>query len=283
MRALAVALLALAAGVNAQVAVPPVARVTDLTGTLTPAQRAGLDARLAAFESRKGSQIAVLVVPTTQPETIEQYAIRVADAWQLGRQGIDDGALLVVAKDDRRLRIEVGHGLEGAIPDAIAKRIVAETITPYFRSDDFYGGIAAGVEQIAHVIEGETLPDPERASPRDGERYDSVLTLIGVLAVMSLVFGRAMGVLPAAATSAAILGAVGWFMFGALTIALGVAALMFMISLFLQIWSSAGVSGAVGGRRGGIPGGGFGGGFGGGGGFRGGGGGFGGGGASGGW
>ncbi len=112
-------------------AIPPLkTRVTDITGTLTDGQLAGLEAKLWDFEKRKGSQVAVLIVPTTQPEAIEQYSIRVFDQWKLGRKGVDDGILLLVAKDDRKLRIEVGRDLEGVIPDAIAKRIIVEAIAP---------------------------------------------------------------------------------------------------------------------------------------------------------
>src|SRR5258705_1147429 len=140
------------------------ARVTDLTRTLTPDQSAQLEQKLAAFEARKGSQIAVLIVATTHPETIEQYSIRVAEQWKLGRKGVDDGALLLVAKDDRAVRIEVGYGLEGALPDAIAKRIIEDVIVPRFREGDFGRGISDGVDRILGVIEGEPLPPPE---PRD--------------------------------------------------------------------------------------------------------------------
>ena len=133
----------------AQVAVPELSRrVTDLTATLSADQVAALEGKLAAFEAKKGSQIAVLIVPTTQPEDIAQFGIRVADQWKIGRKKIDDGVILIVAKDDRTLRIEVGYGLEGAIPDAIAKRVIAETITPFFKTGDFYGGIDAGVRQL---------------------------------------------------------------------------------------------------------------------------------------
>ena len=159
-RTLAFALLAVAAAA-AEVPVPALsARVTDLTGTLEAGQRSALEEKLAAFERAKGSQVVVLLVPTTQPETIEQYAIRVADAWKIGRKDIDDGVLLVVAKDDRAVRIEVRYGLEGALPDAIAKRIIEEVIIPRFRAGDFYGGIADGVDRILGVIEGEPLPAP---------------------------------------------------------------------------------------------------------------------------
>src|ERR1700689_2852196 len=127
-----------------EVAVPPLtARVIDLTGSLSGGAVARIESKLAALETKKGSQVAVLIVPTTQPEEIEQYGIRVAEAWKLGRKGVDDGAILLIAKDDRHLRIEVGQGLEGALPDAIANRIVAETITPHFKQNDFDGGVEA--------------------------------------------------------------------------------------------------------------------------------------------
>src|SRR5215212_10936009 len=146
----------------ADVAVPPLSgRVVDQTGTLSPADIDTLTQRLKNFEERKGSQIAVLMVPTTAPETIEQYSIRVAEAWKIGRKKIDDGAVLVIAKDDRKLRIEVGYGLEGALNDLTARRIIDEDITPKFKAGDFAGGISAGVNRIIRVIEGEKLPAPE--------------------------------------------------------------------------------------------------------------------------
>ncbi|MDN5753304.1 MAG: YgcG family protein, partial [Nitrosospira sp.] len=145
----------------AEVAVPPLtSRITDLTGTLSANETAQLEQKLTAFEAKKGSQIAVLMVPTTQPETIEQYSIRVAEAWKLGRKGVDDGVLLVLAKRDRGLRIEVGYGLEGVLPDAMAKRIVDEIMVPKLRQADFAGGIDAGIERVMGVIEGEPLPPP---------------------------------------------------------------------------------------------------------------------------
>ncbi len=150
-----------AAGLAADdlVAVPPLkARVTDLTGTLSRDQAAALEADLAQFEKGRGSQVAILLLPTTQPESIEAYAIRVAEAWQPGRKGVDDGILILVAKNDRKLRIEVGRGLEGALPDAVAKRIIEETLLPRFRSGDYFGGLQDGVSQIKAIIAGEPLP-----------------------------------------------------------------------------------------------------------------------------
>jgi len=144
------------------------ARVTDLTGTLTAEQQSALEQKLAAFEAAKGAQLAVLIVPTTKPEEIEQYSIRVVDQWKLGRgtvngKRVDDGALLIIAKDDHRIRIEVGYGLEGVLTDAMSNRIISETITPAFREGNFYGGIDGGLDQMMKLVEGEALPPPEHA------------------------------------------------------------------------------------------------------------------------
>ena len=137
------------------------AHVTDTIGLLPEARRAALETRLADLEARKGAQVAVLVVASTQPEDIAAYSIRVVEAWKLGRAKVDDGVLFLIARDDRRLRIEVGRGLEGAIPDAVAKRIIAETVAPRFKAADFPGGIEAGVEALTQLIDGETLPESE--------------------------------------------------------------------------------------------------------------------------
>src|ERR1700744_441404 len=145
----------------ADVAVPPLTgRVVDQTGTLSSSDVASLSQTLQDFEAKKGSQIAVLIVPTTEPEAIEQYSIRVADAWKVGRKKVDDGAILLVAKNDHRLRIEVGYGLEGALTDVTSKRIIDEFIVPKFKDGDFAGGIRAGVDRIIKMIDGEPLPAP---------------------------------------------------------------------------------------------------------------------------
>ena len=209
----------------ADVAVPPLTgRVVDQTGTLSSGDIASLTQTLRALELRKGSQVAVLIVPTTQPETIEQYSIRVAEAWKIGRKKIDDGALLVVAKNDRKLRIEVGYGLEGALNDATAKRIIDEIITPKFRSGDFVGGISEGVDRIIGVIDGEPLPAPPPPAPRHVEP-DSALyqflnplnpfTIIFILLLGGMfrrVFGRLFGSL----ASGGLIGLLVWFVFGSL-------------------------------------------------------------------
>ncbi|GAB4166546.1 MAG: YgcG family protein [Rhodocyclaceae bacterium] len=268
------AALGLAFAAWAEVPVPDLtARVNDAAGILSAAERARLESGLAAFETRKGSQIAILLVPTTQPETIEEFGIRVAERWKIGRKGIDDGVIVIVAKDDRRVRIEVGYGLEGVLPDAIAKRIVEEDILPRFREGRFFDGLNAGVARIEAVIEGEKLPEPRAAGQ---PAQDGGASLFGFL-VAALVLGGVLrawlGRLAAGAVVGAGLGFAAWIVFGSLLVALLLAIVMFLVV-------------ALGGMGGGQPGGGWGGmgrgGFGGGG-FGGGGGGFGGGGASGRW
>ena len=265
----------------AEVAVPPLAaRVTDLTGTLAPSQRDTLERELQAFESRKGSQIAVLIVPTTRPEAVEQYSLRVAETWKLGRKGVDDGVLLLVAKDDRELRIEVGYGLEGAIPDAVAKRVVSEIIVPYFKQGDFYGGIQAGVSRLMRLIDGEPLPPPRARDTSWSGIFD--LLPVAFIAVMigGGFLGALLGRLTGAAVSGGIVGVVFWISIGSLIGALVAGIVVFLFTL--AAGSSVGRGGSGGWHSGG-----FGGGSGGwsssGGGFSGGGGGFGGGGASGKW
>src|ERR1700751_4373022 len=162
LRTFFIALLLCWAGVAAaDVTVPPLTgRVVDQTGTLTPSDIASLTQRLKDLESRKGSQVAILIVPTTQPETIEQYSMRAAEAWKIGRKKIDDGALLVIAKNDHKLRIEVGYGLEGALTDVTSRRIIDEVIAPRFKEGDFAGGISEGLTRMIGVIDGEPLPKP---------------------------------------------------------------------------------------------------------------------------
>lgn len=141
------------------------ARVTDLTGTLTAAQQAELEQKLADFEGRKGAQIAVLLVPTTAPEQIEQYSIRVVEAWKLGRKNVDDGALLIVAKNDHTLRIENGYGLEGVLTDVASNRIIQNTMVPLLRQGQYFAAISAGVDQMMRLIDGESLPPITTGSP----------------------------------------------------------------------------------------------------------------------
>jgi uncharacterized protein len=270
--------------------IPPLkARVTDLTGTLNAQQKSALEQTLAEFEARKGAQIAVLMVPTTQPETIEQYAVRVQEAWKLGRKSVDDGVLLVVAKNDRKLKIEVGYGLEGILPDAIAKRIIEDDILPRFRDGDFYGGIRAGVDRIMRVVEGEKLPPPvaRGAHPQSGVHIgDWIIPLVILVlfagGILRAIFGRFVG----ASVVGTLAAVAGWAIIGSLIAALVVGFIAFIFAMLAGASYGGGRSGwSGGGWGGGFGGGGFGGGGfgGGGGGFSGGGGSSGGGGASGSW
>jgi uncharacterized protein len=181
-------LLSVACLAQAQIAVPPVqGRVTDTTGALSAEARQDLDARLAAIETQKGSQVVILLVPSTQPEDLAAFGIRVADAWKIGRGKVDDGVILLVALQDRKLRIEVGRGLEGAIPDAIAKRIISEDIAPHFKQGDFHGGLAAGVSRIAERIGAEPLPPPAAAKQDDVQSLGPIALIALVIIVMVLI------------------------------------------------------------------------------------------------
>lgn len=260
------------------------ARVIDQTGTLRPEQQQALEARLAAFEQSHGSQIVVLIVPTTQPEDIAAYAWRVADTWKIGRRGVGDGVLLVVAKNDRRVRIEVARALEGAIPDLAAFRIIDEFITPAFRRGDFAGGIDAGLERLMGLIRGEGLPPPARDARRGdtpsglGEWLSFVLVGTPIVGgVLSGVLGRRLGSI----ATGGLIGAVGWVVTSSLWLGLLIGGVALVLALALGAGGSRRSGGPI--IWGGGPGGFGGGGFGGGGFSSGGGGSFGGGGASGRW
>jgi uncharacterized protein len=245
----------------ADVAIPPLAaRVTDLTGTLNAQQKGELESRLAAFEAKRGSQVVVLVLPTTRPEEIEQFSIRLAEAWKIGRKGVDDGVILVVAKDDRTLRIEVGYGLEGVIPDAVARRVIEERITPRFREGDFFGGIRDGVDQLLRLAEGEKLPEPAaRGSSRDpvSSLFDYVVPALFFIViaggVLKLVLGRFLG----SVATGALLGLAAFLLLNA--IAAAVAAVMGFLFTFANTgagrggggWSSSGGSSSSSGSFGG--------------------------------
>lgn len=259
-----------------QVAVPPLTgHVIDQTGTLTAEQKAALEQTLTAFEARKGSQLAVLMVASSAPEEIEQYALRVAEQWKLGRKKVDDGAILIVAKNDRAMRIEVGYGLEGALNDLTSKRIISESILPRFKSQDFYGGITAGVEQVIRVVDGEPLPAP---GVRSSQGIGDVQQYAPILFVLALVVGGVLraklGKVPGSLVTGGVVAVIAWFVVGAISMAL----LAGVFALFVTLMGGGMHGGGLGGYYGG---GGRGGGMGGG--FSGGGGGFGGGGASGRW
>lgn len=272
-----------ATSASAEVAVPPLqARVTDLTGTLSAERVAELDRQLAAFEAKKGAQIAVLMLPTVQPETIEQYAVRAFEKWKLGRKRIDDGVLLVIAKDDRKLRIEVGYGLEGALTDATAKRIISDDIVPQFKRGDFSAGVVAGVSRIMAVIDGEALPPPAAVSQKGqtGLPFNPEWLIAGfvLFSVINHGLRAVLGRLGAAGVMAVVAGFIIWLVISSVIGASIAGVIAFVISLV------AGTRARFGGGYGGSGGGGsWSSGGGGGGGFGGGGGRSGGGGASGGW
>lgn len=282
------ALAALVATPDARAAIVPVppltARVIDQTNTLDATQKQALESQLSALEQRKGSQLAVLIVPSTGDEAIEQYSLRVVEAWKLGRKGIDDGALLLVAKDDRKVRIEVGKGLEGPIPDAIANRIIDEYIVPKFRADDFAGGLQAGIDRMIKLVEGEPLPPPkpERSFAKTRGFNPAVLFVVFIVASVSRgLFGRVAPLGRASLTGAVVTGA-GLLLSSLWPLAIGLGVLGFFFGLLPSGGGRFAGGRGYGGWGGGFGGGGSSGGFGGGG-FSGGGGSFGGGGASGGW
>ncbi|HUQ51491.1 MAG TPA: TPM domain-containing protein [Gammaproteobacteria bacterium] len=265
----------------AQQAVPPLTgHVVDTTGTLATEAVASLDAKLAAFEQRKGSQIAALLVRTTAPEALEQYSLRVAEQWRIGRGGVDDGIVLVAALDDRRMRFEVGYGLEGAVPDALARRIIAETIAPRFYEEDYAGGLDAGLDALIGLIDGEPLPVPVAREPQ-AEPFTALPIVLVLALVAAPVFRRMFGSLLGSVALGAGAGFVVWLISSVLFASLVAGAMVFVLALTGMgggggRWASRGGWGGMPGGFG-RGGGGFGGGF------RGGGGRFGGGGASGGW
>jgi uncharacterized protein len=286
MKALAAFIAALSAvAALAATSVPKLAtRVTDLAGTLSAAQRDALESKLAAFENQRGSQVAVLIVPTIGDETIEEFAGRVTDEWQLGRKGVDDGVLFAIAMKERRMRIHTGRGVQGTLTDALSKRIISDVVSPRFRNGDFAGGIDAGVDAIMKAIEGEELPLPKEAPSRGKVDSTSSFGDFAVFALFAIpiagmvlrsIFGRFFG----ATLASGITGIVAWLLIGSLVIGIAAAIFAFVFTLM----GGSGIGRAVG-RGGYFPGGGGSwGGGGGGGGFSGGGGGFDGGGASGSW
>lgn len=286
------ALCAIALAQNLQPIPPLTAHVIDPTGTLDAIQAKGLEDKLTAFEQAKGTQIAVLMVATTQPEDDASYANRVGNTWKIGRKGVGDGVLIVVAKDDHKVRIEVAKALEGAVPDLAAHRIIDEAMLPKFRQGDFAGGLQAGVDQLIARINGEPLPAAAQSDRQERRRARhrgfgwsdlAIFLFIGVPVaggILRAMFGRPLGSL----VTGGGVGAVAWMITSSMLVA-GIAGL---IALFFTLVTGFGVRrGMVGGPfigGGGVGGGGFGGGGGGGGwGGSGGGGDFGGGGASGNW
>jgi uncharacterized protein len=272
---------------HALITVPPLqGHLTDLTKTLSAEQGQAIEQLLTTFENRKGTQIAILILPSTGPEPIELFSIRVAEKWKIGRKRQDDGVILVIAKADRAVRIEVGYGLEGVLTDLHSQRIISNIILPHFKQNDFYGGITAGIADIIRRIDGEPVAEESPPGKPFSKPAANVaptvgpdLTLIVIAALLiggllRLIFGR----IPGALLTGILVTFVAWFVIGALFLAVAAGT----VALAFTLWGGGLVGIAVrllGGGRGGRGGGG---GFGGGG-FRGGGGGFGGGGGSGRW
>jgi len=271
---------------QAPLAVPPLsAHVIDTTATLNAGQVQQLEAKLTAFEQSRGTQMVLLLVPTTQPEDITSYSNRVANSWKIGRKEIGDGLLLVVAKNDRRVRIEVAKTLEGAIPDLATKRVIDQTITPRFKQGDFAGGLDAGLDQLMALITGEALPAPVAAggSKQNGFQWtDLAIFMFFAVPVLGAVARRILGAKLGSLATGGVVGGIALLVTASLVVA-GLATLAaFLFALLSGLMPRGGRAAGWGAGSGGGFGGGFGGG--GGGGFSSGGGGdFGGGGASGSW
>ena len=245
-------------------------RVTDLTQTLSAAEQAQLEQKLAAFEQKKGSQIALLIVPSTQPEEIEQYAIRVAEKWKVGREKVDDGLLVLIAKDDRKMRIEVGYGLEGAVPDLFAKRVISEVIGPKFKQGDFYGGLDAGLNSLIGLVDGEPLPEPKSSQASGMGMMDLLPILLFGGLVTGLFLRSIFGTFFGSALNGGLVGGIVTL----LGVALGGAAVLGIVAFFITLmlggrgmngyggvpmgggWSGGGSSSSWGGGGGGFGGGG---------------------------
>jgi uncharacterized protein len=228
-------------------AVPAFKPVTDLTGTLEKDHITQLESAIAAFEQRKGSQIAVLMVPSTAPETIEQFSLRVAETWKIGRKGADDGVLLTIARNDRTLRIETGYGLEGALNDATARRIIDEIMAPALREGNYFGATQAGVQKIMQVIDGESLPPPAAAvsdghgiSPDDFPFY--FLTILGVI-FTGLFVRKRFGRLLTGTVCALVAGGMTWHFTEAI-IATGGMMFIVLVGVALADGGSGGGSGS---------------------------------------
>jgi len=248
----------------AQVAVPSlVGHVTDKTGTLSAAQKDTLEQTLRAFEARNGAQLALLLVPTTESEGIEQYALRVAEQWKLGRKKVDDGMLLVVAKEDRTIRLEIGYGLEGVLSDAESKRIIGEHILPLFTRGDLYAGLEAGVAQIIHRVERDPVLPVEvhlASLQPELEFYRFILFFAGV--AFGIVVRWRMGSGHGAVITGIVATALSWWVIGSLLqgLLVGVAAMVVTLLGVTRVLRGVGwfggIRGAWGGGGGGFGGGG---------------------------
>jgi uncharacterized protein len=229
---------------RAQVALPPYeTRVTDLTGALTAAQQAAIEEKLAAFERRKGAQIAVLIVPTTGQEDIAQFGIRLAEAWKLGRARPDDGAIFIIARDDRTMRVEVGRGLEGALSDIVVSRILNDTVVPLFRAGDFHGGVNAGVDQILRVVDGEALPATDQTWPKGGKTEVPWVALLFGGVILANFLRPLIGRGPGAGVAGLGGGGIIYWLTASVAQAAGVGVLVFVLALVMGFGHGFGYGG----------------------------------------
>lgn len=225
-------LISLTLRANDEVAIPALnSPVMDTTGTLTSEQKASLANKLRNFETKKGTQIAILLVATTQPEPIESYALRVAEQWKIGRKGVDDGILLILAKQDRKARIEVGYGLEGVITDAISKRIIQDIMAPHLRQDDYAAGLNAAADSFMKLIEGEPLPAVETSSQESDGKNEMLFAVMAIVALISGAIGQRMHRMVGAVAAAGVAGALTWWFWGSVLFAVGLALVGFVIQL----------------------------------------------------
>lgn len=235
-------------GADGLLAVPPLARVTDYAGVLSPQQKQALEDKLAAFEMAHGAQIAVLIVPSTKPEPIEDFAHRVGEAWKIGRAGIGDGVLVIVAKDDRRLRIDVARSLEGALPDVTARRIGREIMGPHFQRGDYAGGLSAGLDAIFQRIESEGLPAPSvQPADADADRLALLMPFVIGGFVVGVILRRIVGI------PGSLLAAGGSGFLAAKVLASGLLGALAGLAVFvLTVGGGSHAARVLGGRRGGV-------------------------------
>ena len=259
------------AGTDGLLPIPPLAaRVTDLTQTLAPAEAAALETKLADWEARTSTQLVVLLVPTTQPEPIEAYSLRVAEKWKIGRKGQDNGALFLIAKNDRKMRIEVGYGLEGVLPDVTANRIIREDVAPAFREGRFAAGINAGVDRIIAVVGGDALPAAKTTSSAKsrfgGLGFEEILlVLFFVIPIAGAILRAMLGRLGGSAVGGGVAGVIVWLVAGSILFGVAGAIVVFIVMLAMSMgggtahrgggWTSTGSG--WGGGGGGSSGGGF--------------------------
>jgi uncharacterized protein len=209
-------------------------RVTDLTGSISAADEARIEQRIRALEQSKGAQIAVLMLPTTQPEAIFDYAMRVAEAWKIGRKGVDDGIVFVIAKDDRKMQILTGPGIQGVVTDAMSKRVIAEFVAPRFREGRFADGVYNGVDKLAALVEGEALPPPptKKRASKSVDHEDFVMLAVFAALFVAPMLRALVGRFVGAIATGGVTGLAAWFIIGGLIFPIVLAVIVTVVALF---------------------------------------------------